>query len=376
MMNKLPTDWKPLIRIAIKAVIFFAAINLVYAALNPLDFIGRISLYNIILPGRERLPYGEKPDESYNLNLYNVPAMFASHIISRPKAPDEFRVLLIGDSATWGWFQRNPDTLAAQITAQNLKIGERRVIAYNLGYPIMSLTKDLLLLDEALNYQPDMILWPVTLASFPRDKQLFPPIVQNNAARVQGFIKTYNLKLNVNDSRFVQSDFGARTLIGQRRALADWLRLQTYGFSWAATGIDQVIPAKITLRQSDFEVDTKWENYNDPTNLTNDDLAFDVLAAGVKRAGNVPILIINEPMFVSSGRNSSIRYNAFYPRWAYDAYRLLLGQQAQTNQWRYLDVWDSIAPDEFTDSPVHLTPAGAAQFARRLATVIIDNASQ
>ncbi|MCZ7670394.1 MAG: hypothetical protein M5U34_26160 [Chloroflexi bacterium] len=45
-------------------------------------------------------------------------------------------------------------------------------------------------------------------------------------------------------------------------------------------------------------------------------------------AGDVPVLLINEPMFISSGRNSDLRYNAFYPRWAYDQYREMLGETA------------------------------------------------
>ena len=102
-----------------------------------------------------------------------------------------------------------------------------------------------MLLDEAMQYQPDQIVWLVTLQSFPRDQQLYPPIVQNNAARVRDLIARYDLQLDPHDSRFVDPDFFGKTIIGQRRALADWLRLQLYGFSWAATGIDQVIPAEL-----------------------------------------------------------------------------------------------------------------------------------
>jgi len=36
----------------------------------------------------------------------------------------------------------------------------------------MSLMKDFLMLDQALAYKPDMIVWLVTLESFPRGKQL------------------------------------------------------------------------------------------------------------------------------------------------------------------------------------------------------------
>jgi lysophospholipase L1-like esterase len=105
-------------------------------------------------------------------------------------------------------------------------------------------------------------------------------------------------------------------------------------------------------------------------------LAFDVLAAGVARAGEVPLLIVNEPIFISDGRNSDLRYNAWYPRWAYDQYRELLGQRAAAEGWTYLDLWQAIDPSKFTDSPVHLTPEDMAQLADILAPVLEDLANR
>ena len=365
--------WKAALRIVTKAALLFVILNLLFAWTKPPESIGRISLYNTLLPGRLRLPYGENPAESYNLSLNNIPAMFASHVITRTKASDEYRVLLIGDSGTWGWLLENDETLTAQINAAGLTLDSRRVVVYNLAYPIMALMKDLLLLDEAMHYQPDLIIWPVTLQSFPREQQLFPPLVQNNTDRVRRLIATYDLNLDPNDPRFVDPSLLERTIVGQRRALADWLRLQVYGFSWAFTGIDQAIPDEYPLRASDFEADLSWETYDEPTPLTTENLAIDVLAAGFACAGDVPVLLINEPMFISSGANSDLRYNAFYPRWAYDAYRDLLAQQAEANDWNYLDLWDAIPPDEFTDTPVHLTPAGMQLLSEYVIDAIEEN---
>ncbi len=367
-----PNTWLTIVRVLIITALLFVACNVIFALLNPLEALGRVSLYNVILPGRERLPYGEDSAKSYNLSTTNIPAMFASHIVSRPKAPDEFRVIVIGDSGTWGWLLDNKDTLAGQINAQHLKTADgKRVVAYNLGYPVMALTKDVLILEEALKLQPDLIVWPVTLESFPRAKQMFPSIVQNNAARTRALIDRFQLRLDPNDPRFVDPDFLGKTIVGQRRNLADWLRLQALGFSWAATRIDQAMPDQIKLRQSDFEQDVSWQDFKEPTTLTENDLAFDVLGAGLKLTGDTPMLIINEPMFISSGQNSDLRYNSFYPRWAYDQFHELLNGQATANHWHYLDLWDSIAPAEFTDTPVHLTPQGMMQFAQAVGEEIL-----
>lgn len=360
-------DWAGIGRVVLKALLLLALINLLFAAARPLDALGRLSLYNRLWPGRARLPYGERPAEDYNLTLNNLPAMLASHELNRPKTSDEYRVLLIGDSATWGWFLENRHTLAGQLNALDLRAGGRRVVVYNLGYPVMSLTKDLLLLDEALEKaDPDLILWPVTLQSFARGRQLEHPLLQENAGRVRALIARYELALDPADTRFVDRQLWQESLACRRRDLADLLRLQGWGLAWAATGRDQAIPDPISLRQSDLAADESWLDVAAPRPLTAGDLAFDVLAAGLARAGDTPVWLINEPTFISDGANSDVRYNSFYPRWAYDQYRELLAAAAADAGWNYLDLWDAIPPDEFTDTPVHLTPTGNRMLAERL----------
>lgn len=368
-MTNNSTTWHSLIRIVLKAALLFIGANILFAVLQPLPVLGRLTVYNWLVPGRERLPYGDRP-ESYNLSLNSLEAMFASHAVSQPKSADEFRVLVMGDSSVWGILLRPDETLTGYLNAAALTAPDgRKLRFYNLGYPMMSLTKDVMLLDYARRFQPDMIVWMVTLESFPLEKQLEPPPVQNNAESMKALIQQYGLNLDLNDSRFVQPNFMADTLIGQRRALADWLRLQLYGFSWATTGIDQVY-GDYTPRSNDFEADDSWYGYK-PENFESA-LQFDVLAAGHALAGDVPLLLINEPIFIADGQNSDIRYNFWYPQWAYDAYRDLLAEQAKTNAWRFVDLWNIIAPAEFTDSPVHVTPAGSQQLSQHVAEAVLE----
>ena len=149
----------------------------------------------------------------------------------------------------------------------------------------------------------------------------------------------------------IDPDLLSRTILGQRRALADLLRLQSFGFSWAATGVDQAIPEEIPLRAVDLDPDVSWNDIPEPVPLNGDLLTLDAIEAGLALAGEVPVLIVNEPIFISDGQNSHLRYNAWYPRWAYDGYRELLRGVAVERDWVYIDLWDSISPSEFTDSP-------------------------
>jgi hypothetical protein len=368
--SQTPERISPL-RVAIKALALFALLNLLWALLNPLPALAKLSIYNWLVPGRERLPFGENPDQAYNLSLYSLEAMFASHAVSRPPRVDEYRVFLIGDSSTWGYLLEPEDTLAGLLNAMELAAPDGRPVRfYNLGHPTISLTKDLMLLDYAMQYEPDLIIWLATLEAMPVNKQLASPIVQNNAARVRDLIVRFDLSLDLADPNLVDPSFWERTLAGQRRAVADVVRLNLYGPMWAATGIDQFYPETYTPRQEDFEEDDSFYDLEEP--LAPGDLALDVLDAGIQAAGDVPVLIVNEPIFVSMGENSDIRYNFFYPRWAYDGYRAIMDEQARLVGWRYLDLWNVVDSAEFTNSAIHLTPEGSAQLAARLRAALAE----
>jgi hypothetical protein len=360
-------------RLFLKSFVLFSALNLLFALVNPMPAIGKVSLYNWLLPGRERLPYGDDPSRSYNLNLYSLEAMFASHkLTGAPKPVEEFRVLIIGDSSVWGFLLENEDTLTGALNrADLLSTDGREVVFYNLGHPTISLTKDLMILDYAMQYKPDLIIWPVTLESFPINKQTSSPIVQNNGELVRDLVARFNLTIDTHSSELAESDLLDRSLIGQRRNIADILRLQLYGFSWAATGVDVFIPEEIELRASDLEANEDYYGLL-PPELPEDLLALDVLQAGVDMAGETPVLIVNEPIFVSQGANSDIRYNSFYPRWAYDEYRESMETESAARDWQYTDLWQAVSNGEFTNTPIHLTPQGTLEFAEAIIAELVN----
>lgn len=367
-MNSNPSRIR-LFSLLLKSTILFALFNFAFLFLPELD-LGKFSLYNSIFPGRERLPYGEVR-ESYSLSLFDIEAMFKSHVISgAEKAPDEYRVLLIGDSSIWGTLLRPEETLAGQLNAHPIDACGKTVRAYNLGYPTLSLLKELMLLDYALQYQPDMVIWLTTLESFPNERQLTSPLVANNTERVRELIERYNLSADPNDPELVKPSTWDETLVGQRRAIADILRLQLYGALWASTGIDQFYPKDYVRAQIDLEPNDEFHDLTSEHRAAlQETLAFDVLGAGMS-AASIPTVLINEPILISNGANSDIRYNFFYPRWAYDEYRQLMFERSTENGWKYFDFWDLAPMKEFTNSGVHLTPKGEAMLTSKVAEVI------
>lgn len=350
-----------LVRVVLKAILLFLVLNFAVAFIPQVSSLGRVSLYNILFPGRVRLPFGENPDQAYNLSIYDLEAMFASHEITAGAKPgDEFRVILIGDSATWGILLEPEDTLSGLINLAGLSACDGRIVrTYNLAYPSMSLAKDLMILEIARQYQPDLVIWPITLESMPKKLQLATPLAANNPHRLVPLIKQFHLGLDPEDRKFNTPSFWGRTLVGRRRAVLDAVQLQLYGVLWAGTGVDQTYPDDIAAAQRDFQAgDTSFHGW-EPGQLTANQLAFDILEAGSTMLGRVHLLVVNEPILISDGENSDLRYNFFYPRWAYDQYRQIMAGLSSAAPWAYTDLWDSVPASEFTNSAVHLTPRGS-----------------
>lgn len=318
------------------------------------------------------MPFGENPGLSYNLTLNNIDAMIASHEISGiPKEPDRFRVILIGDSSIWGFLQKPEDSLAGILKADlDLKCDSRSVEIYNLGYPSLSILKDLFFLEKARAYEPDLILWFVTLESLNFDEQLSTPLVMNNPFELNRIISQYDLGFKPQTTSFWD-----RTLFRQRRNFADMIRLQLYGVMWSATGIDQDYPETYTPAQRDFEIDASYKGYTEQI-INESDLSLEVIQKAIVVNSSTDIALINEPILISSGENSDVRYNFYYPRWAYDQYREIINNFTARNQIKFYDFWDIVPEENFTNSAIHLDQMGEKLLAGKVKEIIRDHCVQ
>lgn len=341
------------LRVVIKSLCLLVVINILYALIDPPGAV--MSGYNVVFPGRTRLPFGVMGDP-YSVAIENVDVTFASHRISGPKESNEFRVVMIGDSSLWGEDLGAYEVISEQWNKLSTPCGNKTIKAYDLGYPHPSVLKDLVILDKAVEYQPDLIVWFVTLNTLV--SQRINPFLVANRERAEKILNSYDIGFDQTEKIEGEATFYDRTLLGQRSELARQIRLEMLGIIWTATSEDtnRLKPGPAP----DFRVsdDPRYRGM-EPSQDINGMLLFGALQAGHQIAGSVPIVIVNEPIYIAAEKTAPVRYNAVYPRWAYDQYREHITYQAQSAEWNYLDLWDIAPPEYFADARFHLKVEGA-----------------
>lgn len=349
-------------RVLVKGILLFLITEFSLFSLAP--NLGIINIYRPLGLERGRLPIDTLDPVDIPLDVNNLDAMVASHIVSQPKATNEFRVLILGDSAVWGLNMTPSQTLPGQINSLALTCGNKKITTYNLSFPRSSSTKDLMILDKVMQYQPDMIIWLVTWYT------LMPKTRVDHVLVTQNPIEFYKLGRRFD---FLPKDYPSPTLFDkfydQQRALFRIIRYQLYPAIQFATDIDQ-IPGPPEILPPGLSSDTTFEGLKPPT-IRESQVSLDQVKDFYVLAGKTPVLLINEPMLILNGiPNSDLRYNDYYPRWIYDQYRMYLSDAAEKNGWNYLDLWNMIPSNYFTDTPLHLNPDGERLFAETLAPEI------
>lgn len=340
------------LRVLVKALCLFVVVNLVYALVNLQG--ANVSGYNVLFPGRTRLPFGISGDP-YTVSVDDVDTMFASHLISAPKVAGEYRIVLIGDSSVWGEGLSAHQVISEQWNEMHVACGEKVVRAYDLGYPHPSVMKDVVILDKALEYEPDLVIWFVTLNTL--ISQRLNPFLAANIDRTVNLVNAHDIPFRQGRKLANESSFFEKTLIGQRSNLARRIKLEMLGVIWTAAHADTNPLAPEEPVNYDIGNDPRYRDMEPPTQI-KDMLLFSALSAGQSMAGLTPVLIVNEPMFIAPGAETRVRYNAGYPRWAYDQYRKAIAAQAQSADWKYLDLWNVIPPQYFLDTSLHLGAEG------------------
>ena len=138
------------------------------------------------------------------------------------------RVVLLGDSAIWGEGLSASQVISEQWNQMAIGCGDRRITTYNLGFPHPSVMKDLVILAKALEYEPDLIIWFVTLNTL--ISQRVNPFLLANRGRALNVLNSYNISFH-RGKKLAESErnFFEKTFIGQRSNLARVIKLQFLG---------------------------------------------------------------------------------------------------------------------------------------------------
>ena len=343
---------------------FLFQLFLVLSNFNP----AAINIYQSEPLIRERFPFITSPKaEDKALDVGILDTVFASHIISLPKKQDEYRVIILGDSSIWGDPLPVNYTIASQINALGLTCNSKKIIAYNLGYPLPSAIKDMMVLEKSMEYQPDLVIWGVTMYTLTTRMVEEHPLLGTESSLLASLNSRYHF---INQTQPPNSPYENWVDINFR--LSRTLRYQSYSLIQLATGTDQ-IQQEINSTNTDLTDNLDYVDMS-PPNLPQKEININLVNIFHQIAGDVPVIIVNEPILITENvPNSDLRYNSYYPRWAYDQYREYMKEAADQYNWAYFDFWNDFPSSLFANSPLHLNREGEKIFANLLTPAIQEN---
>jgi hypothetical protein len=225
-----------------------------------------------------------------------------------------------------------------------------------------------LILKHVLKYEPDAIVWLVTAKGsgdqpLPQEPEAHL-ITRLNAAELPALARQYNLD-TWETRRYADADaWYQQSIWASGGRLRDWLVLmaRTVRSALIQPGKDLtqdfLFPGPPVTSQpinAVAEINSSLPGYNALPNRQ-----WELLRAGqqMAQAADVPLLIVNEPIYSGSGTNSDVNYNSFYERALYDRFRAALANFAQQHAMSYLDLWNSLPPENFSNTSLHYNAEG------------------
>lgn len=338
--NDFSDNVKPL-RVLVKSMVLFVVLNILLSSFSSVDYF----VFERLMPKQDQFPiYVIYPDprarHGFGIrNVFDLNVLFKSHIISRDeKSKNEYRIIFIGDSTV-----RNG---SAYLSVDGYTCGGRILRSYNLGYYGFSATKDLLILQDAMRYRPDMIIWSVTSDTFQGEPKTF---ALANITKLDGLALSYQLPVFVDQSY----NYGETMLYWDSQLRLQMLLLANYNILYPAIHNEQKI---ISAANEDLKISSPSKN---STSGSHNDL-FTAISVGLNIANGAPVVVINEP------RPSLVIKENEYIR-----YRGSFSNLSVNQHWIYLDLSNLIPDQEFYDK-VHRNKNGEALFEKAIVPAVLQ----
>jgi len=289
--------------------------------------------------------------------------------------PDQLRAIVIGNSAVLGHPLPFDETFTARL---NQTLSERGVPGrlFNLGFVFPYELRDALVLHAALEYRPDLIIYPLTLADFPHLAPLpFPALAAfflSNDRELHELSRT-----GVPGLEEPLQHYDARSTAGTR-AEAYWARLQGVGelaragararAEVLARWIDPAFtPHSHEERRPHGAYDCQ-QTLKDGARLYRNWQNWNILAylQQIRDDSGIPILVVNLPV---SHEPIGACYNVRYPAVEVSRFNQWLPAECAARGFECVDLHDLLPPAEFLD-PLHPSAEGHRQIAEQLAPTV------
>jgi hypothetical protein len=284
----------------------------------------------------------------------------------------EARVFLIGDSGPLG-FPGPADQAVAGVLNRRFDETGVRAHVFNFGLVTTYQLKDALILRLALDYQPDVILYPITLGAFIHVAPvIFPslsPLMDANMVALREFAagKPAGLGEPLERYRASFAQEPPRGVLWKLRQLGTLVRSAVRHYAKALTrlltGEEQKLIAAADkgwydcarTKQQEQKHFVGWQSWN-------------VLAwlEQVSRERGIPVLLVNWPtQRVPLGEC----YNPHHTRTAIEEWDVWLRNEAAARGLTYLDLREMLGSGDFVDTR-HIMPHAHRKVAEALAPTL------
>ncbi len=288
-----------------------------------------------------------------------------------PQRPGELRVVLAGNSSIFGFPLPVEETFGYLL---NQDFARRDVPAhlFNVGFVTTYQLKDALIIHEAMRYQPDVIVYPITLADFlhfapsvnASDQQFFglnrdalAGLVAHPLPGLGGPLAYYGLAIaslapaQIYFARLQESGVLLRDAVQiHARSVA-----RHFGVSLPAE------PVPTLARQTSYDCPTRRDEF---AYLYRDWKTWNILAylEDLQHTRGVEVMVVNWPV---AHEPIGDCYDFRYPAADLAEYTVWLREETAARGLRYLDLLDLLPADAFLDS-IHISAAGHRQIAERV----------
>jgi GDSL-like Lipase/Acylhydrolase family len=304
-----------------------------------------------------------------DVRLMWLEPLLRQHEVCWRDQPDEQRVMLFGNSAVFGFPLPVEQSFGALLNA-HFAAAHVPAHLFNLAWVYTYQVRDALIMHEALRYDPDVIVYPITLGDMVHVAPMLwlagffesnvepltdmaeapPPGLGEPFARYQSFERGQGIVRRL-FNRLRDVGLSLRLMI-HRHAVVLTQRIATLppeAAPPAETGGAYDCARTLSLAADRFR---DWRDWSMPAYL-----------ASLRAHSGAAMLLINWPIaHEPNGECYNVRYSnalvAQFNEW--------LAAEAQRYGLAYLDLHDLLPPSDFIDS-LHITPAGQQRIAARVA---------